>query len=190
MEGILNLKLLLLGAMPSVLAIIAEKLNPVSGEVAIKGMEDTIHSLVPGDANKTGESEKARDVISQVIARTVDGAAEVAGLIPTWIAVIAGVAGISSEVLSLTTAAVLTGLVASVSAPVLFFLFSKINYYGLEEGLQHPRRFAKSKRELLSCVIIMANVIVIVFALLASLVSTGATSEAAGLHDHDVVRHR
>jgi len=128
-------------------------------------------------------SERERSVIRQSIIRTVDGAVEAAGIVPTWIAATAGVAGITSEVLSLTTAAVLTALVAALSAMILFYVFSQLDYYGLEEGLRRRWLMARNKRELLSRVIMAANALVILLALTASLVShDGAPKGAAPDH--------
>ncbi|KAB1068557.1 hypothetical protein [Methylobacterium planeticum] len=145
-------------------------MNPVSGNAAVARMHDTIRSMVPDDPLRSRESETAQNVIRDSIARTVEGAVEAAGIVPTWIAVTAGVAGITSEIMPLTTAATLTALVATVSAMVLFFVFGRLDYYSLAEAPKSRWILARSKRQFMSSVILLANAIIILLAVWASMV--------------------
>jgi hypothetical protein len=176
----LNLKLLLLGAVPPALAVLAELFNVVRGADAIMHTKDEVSALITdrGQGEKATDTERHR--AGELIARTVDGAVEVAGIVPTWISVTAGVAGITSEAFSLTTAATVTAIIAACLAVMLPYAFRQLDYYRLAEGMRCRILFADNQRECLSHALIAANLIVIVLAMLAAYVVAPTHAESLG----------
>jgi hypothetical protein len=174
----LDWKLLLLGAVPPLLAIVAEFFNPVSGQAAASDVKDQIRALIPNRARdadgkvalEQGErvADQERDLAEKIVARSVDNAVEVAGIVPAWISITAGIAGIMSEIVRLEVAAAATALVAMFSAVALFFVLTHINYWRLAEGTRCPILRAGTKRECLSHAIVAANLAVVLAAVVAA----------------------
>lgn len=164
----MDFKLLLLGAVPPLLAIVAEIFNPVGGLPAASHARDAILALIPDRGQGEKVAEQERDLAGKIVARAVDGAVEVAAIVPAWISITAGIAGILSEIVSLEVAAAATALVALFSAVALFFVFSHINYYRLAEGAPCRILRARTKRECLSHAIVAANLAVVLAAVVAA----------------------
>jgi hypothetical protein len=194
-----NWKLLLLGAVPPILGIVGELLNPVSPQKARKDAQPALDTAIAGSSDDV----RARNFVGDTLERTVKGAIKAASLLPTWISANAGIAGMLVEMLSPSVAASVTLVIVALTALPLPWFFGRIDYYAMAErrpGTAHhastprpsgvrawiARTLGSTRGELLQRLVVYVNIVVIAVALIAALTvapsappQSGSSSPAA-----------
>lgn len=188
-----NWKLLLLGALPPLLAIVGELRNPVSARKAKVDAQQPLDAAIKGAKNDM----HARNRAGNVLERTVEGALQTASLLPTWIAVNAGIAGILAEMFSPAVGLSVTLVIVALTAILLPRFFSRVDYYALaefREGATPPapgarrggfrawisRPLGSTHGERIQRLVVYANGVVIAFAFVAALVVEPSSSSHHG----------
>ena len=192
-----------MGSVPPLLAIIAEVFNPVSKEALRPVIEETARGLAVkpqrGEIVEIGknkalintqddivrETERRADLIGDATSRIATAAVEVAGVIPTWISITAGIVAVCVERVNPLTLSIATVIWIAVSSLFGMFYFSHIKYWnlGFLTGWKLPFKSERLRRqERLSLILVGANCLVILIAVFAASFTTPPPSGGAGGH--------
>lgn len=159
----LDLKLLLTAGFPPVLAILAEKFNPVSEERIRDRAEK---SVAPFVVASTPDRDRAVSGLADVVRDTASGALEAGGVLPTWISCTAAVVATAADKGNPLHIAVGALLWTAVSGCFGIWLVSKVDVYELAITVSPGallRIIARTRLKAISSLLVLVNAIVLTF---------------------------
>lgn len=140
----MDAKTLLLGVIPPVLAFLAEARNPVSAEtIRPQARRDAIQHIAPpvvAAGSGAGNNQAAIDALATTITAIAEAAAEVAGIVPTWISVTAAFAAVLVDLVDIRTCLVVLLVFTLISSLLAIPFFQRVNFrdHSLIAGVRTP----------------------------------------------------
>ncbi len=178
-------KSFLLGFIPPLLAYLAERTNPISAEVIRPKAEihATQHVFPPADVNPgvAYDPQRAKEALVTTIVATGETAAEVAGIVPTWISITSATTAVFVDLVPAWVFLLILLLVTGGSALWGIRYFQRIDYQSeaiVADG--RPSRICGRDREVdrISCWIKVGNVTVAIIVLLVWLATPNTLPDA------------
>jgi hypothetical protein len=160
----MDLKTCILGCVPPILAMLAEKWSPVSRSVVLQQSRELAPQHIVDRNQGKRQMDGEIDALSQTMTGLTLGASEASGLVPTWISVTSGFTAVTVEIVNPVVCVVAVAIVTGAIAIYGFRFFSTLNFYlfGNTAGTWIGCRRTDTKAECVSRGVIVLNGLVVV----------------------------